>query len=86
MTWIDVVDSAVKIGLGALIGGIITILSINLTHRNQLIQKRDERLAKVLEDVSHQVENVCSGALSGFLTFGYDSLIKTVESGTGISI
>lgn len=82
MTWIDVVDSAVKIGLGALIGGIITILSINLTHRNQLIQKRDERLAKVLEDVSHQVENVCSGALAGFLTFGYDSLIKTVESGS----
>ncbi|SRR5258706_11375079 len=80
MTWIDVVDSAVKIGLGALIGGFITILSINLNHRIQLIQKRDERLAKVLEDVSHQVEDICSRALSGFVTFGVDTFIPTLNT------
>ena len=34
MTWIEVVDSAVKIGLGALITGIIAFVLSTTQHRN----------------------------------------------------
>jgi hypothetical protein len=81
MTWIDIVDTAVKIGLGALIGGVFSLVSINLSHRSQLIQKRDERLAKALEDVSRQVENNCSQALSGFVIFGKEKFVPILSSG-----
>lgn len=80
MTWIDVVDSAVKIGLGAVLGGVISILSITISHRNQLIQKRDERLAKVLEDISRQVENICARTLSDFVTFGKETFLSIISS------
>ena len=36
MIWIEVVDSAVKIGLGALIAGVITFLLSSTQHRNEL--------------------------------------------------
>lgn len=69
MTWIEVVDSAVKIGLGAVIAGIVAIISITLNHRNLLIQKRAEILAKALEEVSAQFEGLDSEFITRVLTF-----------------
>lgn len=56
MTWIEVVDSAVKIGLGALIAGIITFLLSSTQHRNELKKVKVEREFEMLKEVAEKVE------------------------------
>lgn len=57
MTWIEVADSAVKIGLGALIGGAASYLSTRMTHdrgaRAEYAKRRRDLLEKVLEMMNH---------------------------------
>ncbi|CAM3602932.1 MAG: hypothetical protein ACI9ST_000738 [Psychrobacter glaciei] len=57
MTWIEVVDSAVKIGLGALIAGIIAFLLSSTQHRNELKKSKVEREFEMLKEVAEKVEN-----------------------------
>lgn len=53
MTWIDVVDSGLKIGLGALIAGLFSFLATRTTHersaRSEYANRRRNMLEKVLE-------------------------------------
>lgn len=60
MTWIDVADTATKIGLGALIAGIFALIAAIVNHRHQLILSRDERLRVTLEEISKELEAVLS--------------------------
>ncbi|WP_182406978.1 hypothetical protein [Psychrobacter sp. GP33] len=57
MTWIEVVDSAVKIGLGALIAGVIAFLLSSTQHRNELKKSKVEREFEMLKEVAEKVEN-----------------------------
>jgi hypothetical protein len=53
MTWIDVVDSAVKIGLGALIAGVFSFITTRVTYergaRSEYARRRRDMLEKVIE-------------------------------------
>jgi hypothetical protein len=54
-TWIDVADNAVKIGLGALLGGAFAIWRARVSNQNQakkvLLEKKRDKMEKVLEEV-----------------------------------
>ena len=64
MTWIEVVDSAVKIGLGALIAGVIAFLLSSTQHRNELKKSKVEREFEMLKAVAEKVENFNSITLN----------------------
>lgn len=64
MIWIEVVDSAVKIGLGALIAGVITFLLSSTQHRNELKKAKVEREFEMLKTVAEKVENFNSITLN----------------------
>ena len=63
MTWIEVVDSAVKIGLGALIAGVIAFLLSSTQHRNELKKARVDREFEMLKEVAEKAENFNQTAL-----------------------
>ena len=63
MTWIEVVDSAVKIGLGALIAGVIAFLLSSTQHRNELRKAKVEREFEMLKEVAEKAENFNQTAL-----------------------
>ncbi len=49
MTWIDVTDSAVKIGLGALIAGGFSFVVARLTQRAEYVKRRRDLIEKVMD-------------------------------------
>lgn len=63
MTWIEVVDSAVKISLGALIAGVIGFLLSSTQHRNELKKAKVEREFEMLKEVAGKVETFNHNAL-----------------------
>ncbi|WP_201548738.1 hypothetical protein [Psychrobacter sp. Pi2-1] len=56
MTWIEVADSAVKIGLGALITGIIAFVLSTIQHRNDRKKAKVAREFEMLKEVAGKVE------------------------------
>lgn len=64
MTWIEVVDSAVKISLGALVAGVIAFLLSSTQHRNELKKAKIEREFEMLKEVAEKVENFNSITLN----------------------
>lgn len=50
LTWIDVADTAIKIGLGSLITAVSGYLAIKKTHNNETIKERKHRFYKTQED------------------------------------
>ena len=58
------VDSAVKIGLGALIAGVIAFLLSSTQHRNELKKAKIEREFEMLKEVAEKVENFNSITLN----------------------
>lgn len=77
---LDIVDTAVKIGLGALISGLTTFIITRKNHSNELIKERREKKASALEFAIENIEEYfdaledyqsildgfhASGALSG---------------------
>ena len=56
MTWIEVADSAVKIGLGALITGIIAFVLSTTQHRNDRKKAKVTREFEMLKEVAEKVE------------------------------
>jgi len=63
MTLLEVVDSAVKIGLGALIAGISALLLSHSQHRRDLNKAKVEREFQILKDVAEQTERFTQAAL-----------------------
>ena len=55
-TWIEVASDAVKIGLGALIGGAVTVLTLILAHRHEYNKERIRRRQEMLESIATQFE------------------------------
>ena len=52
----SIIDTAVKIGLGALISGFATYRVTKLNHDNSLEKARSDRQRELLEEISSQVE------------------------------
>lgn len=55
-TWIEVVDTAVKVGLGALITGVVSVGLVFATIMKETVMDRRNRRLKRLEDVSEACE------------------------------
>ena len=53
--WASVADTAVKIGLGALIGGWFTIWTLRLNQRHDLVKQRLERRFNLLQEAQLEV-------------------------------
>ena len=64
--WIDVVDTAVKIGLGGLITGVFTYLGVKFNRKSDQTQFFIEHQIKMLELISIDVEEYFSAWNSAF--------------------
>lgn len=53
---LDIIDTAVKIGLGALISGIATYSVTSLTHNNEIKKYKLSRKRELLEEIASQSE------------------------------
>lgn len=56
MTWVDVIDSVVKIGLGAVIGGLFSVVALRMNYRNEREKERRARKIKMVEEAVDQTE------------------------------
>lgn len=61
-TWIDVADNAVKIGLGALIGGAFGVGAAWLNNSIQAKKALNERRRQIIELVIESVDSACNAA------------------------
>lgn len=60
---IDIVDTAVKIGLGALISGTATYRITNLNHDREIEKSRLSRQRELLEEIAGQTEQFSNAVL-----------------------
>jgi hypothetical protein len=63
MTYLDVLDTAVKIGLGALIATVGALVSAKISHGRELAKEWRNRKCRVLEDVAELTENFSNAIL-----------------------
>lgn len=50
MTWVEVIDSVVKIGLGAVIGGLFSVVALRMNNRNEREKELRARKIKTVEE------------------------------------
>ena len=62
MTWIEVADSAVKIGLGALLGGVFGLMIAWVNNRSQSLKGYYERRRTLLEHILESVDSASNSA------------------------
>lgn len=55
-TWIDITDTAIKIGLGALISGIATYKVAQTNHKNDITKTLTNKKVEILEELSELAE------------------------------
>ncbi len=60
---LDIVDTAVKIGLGALISGVATYFVTSLNHRNDREKDTRVRRRQLIERVAEDIESFCNASL-----------------------
>lgn len=58
ITMLEIIDTAVKVGLGALISGIATYFVSMAQQKGTTEQERRKRLAEILQEIAEQIENV----------------------------
>ena len=56
MTWMDIVNTAMKIGLGALIAGTVSLFSLRMSHRNEREKEFRAHRIKTIENVAGYVD------------------------------
>lgn len=78
--WIDVLDTAVKIGLGALISGSFAYFGNRFSHKAQQKKFMHEHKIKVIEEISQQLD-VYFSAASGYVNL-YAGMVKKLEPDT----
>lgn len=62
-TMLDIVDTSVKIGLGALISGIATYSVTKLNHNKDIEKSKQNRQRELLEEISSQAEEFSTSVL-----------------------
>jgi len=86
MTWIEVADTAVKIGLGALIGGVFGILSPFVLSRKEVMMDRRSRRLKHMEEILSKLEEYFTfiiehaASTSFYWTCYYDKLPELADA------
>lgn len=63
MELLSIVDTAVKIGLGALISGVATYWVTKLNHENDIAKTKIKRQRELLEDIAGQTEEFSNAVL-----------------------
>jgi len=63
MSWIEVVDSAVKIGLGALIAAIASLILSKSQHKRELRKEGVQREFELLKEIASQIERFTQASL-----------------------
>ena len=56
MTCIDLADTAIKIGLGAVVGGVFALLALRSQHNHELDRERMKRRERVIEKTAEEFE------------------------------
>jgi hypothetical protein len=56
MTWVEVIDSVVKIGLGAVIGGLFSVVALRMNYRNEKEKELRARKIRMVEEAVDQAE------------------------------
>ena len=88
MTWLEVADTAIKIGLGALIGGLISLIVQRRAHahddRSELLRRRRDTMDEICKDfegVHATTVEFASGAehILNSQPFGTDTLRNMLE-------
>src|SRR5579883_689336 len=64
MTWIEVASDAVKIGLGAIIGGLLALISARQTHRHRVAEEYSRRRRDHLEKVMAEFDTISLSIMS----------------------
>ena len=68
MTTLEIIDSAVKIGLGAALTGITTLLVSRAQRRHELAKERIQRTVALLQQIAQEVESCFHAALRRWAT------------------
>lgn len=63
MSYLEILDTAIKIGLGALISGVTTWKVARLQHKNEDEKERNRRRIDNLEKVASQTQMFCHDAM-----------------------
>lgn len=63
MDLLSIVDTAVKIGLGALISGLATYWVTKLNHSNDIAKAKLKRQRELIEEIAGQMEDFSSATL-----------------------
>lgn len=58
ITWIDVVDTAIKIGLGAAISGVTAVFIAKQSHDKSVEKEYLQKKVSVLQDVTSDIEEI----------------------------
>src|SRR4051812_36581918 len=85
MTSLEVVDSAVKIGLGAVLTGIFAWLSGRSSHHNELAKERLRRRQDAIERIAEQFETASHAYLAAssqamLLVIGVGDVQKCIDA------
>lgn len=64
LSMLNIVDTAVKIGLGAVISGVSAYWIARLQHNNEIAKIKIKRYRELIEEVSTQVEEFSSATLT----------------------
>ncbi|KRA75940.1 hypothetical protein ASD78_08255 [Lysobacter sp. Root667] len=60
MTWVEVIDSVAKIGLGAVIGGLFSVVALRMNYRNDREKEMRARKIKTVEEAVDLTEKFFS--------------------------
>lgn len=58
MTWTEVASDAVKIGLGAIIGGVFALLASRMAHQQKLTEEYSRRRRDILEKLAERFDYI----------------------------
>lgn len=83
MTWVEVLDTAIKIGLGGLIAGIFALINSHLSTHRQREREAAARRWSALEDISAKLETVLFDVTSQYEEY-MDYLKEGLRVGVGI--
>ena len=56
MTWVEVIDSIAKIGLGAVIGGLFSVVALRMNYHNEKVKELRARKVRMVEEAVEVVE------------------------------
>ena len=83
-TWVTVADDAVKVGLGALIGGAASVATILLTRKNDSKKLHFEKRLELIKEVSLEIAKFGS-TITAYWAKIMDARIK-IDGGTSLSV